>query len=314
MELTRVCVIGGSGYVGRHVVQSLSAGRYLVTVPTRDRERAKPLILLPTVDVIAADVHDPAALARLTRGMDAVINLVGVLHDGRGTRSFDEAHVGLTRKIIAACEQTGVRRYVHMSALGADVNGPSRYQRTKGAAEALVRASSLNWTVFRPSVIFGREDRFLNMFADLLKLLPVVFLGRPDARFQPVYVEDVAAAMVTSLDDLNAQGLTYELCGPRVYKLRELVTLVGELTGHRRPVIGLGDTLSYLQALVLEFLPGHLLTRDNYRSMQVDNVCDAPFPFGISPKALEAEAPTWLAAASPRARYRAYRGQARRAS
>ncbi|HYK16192.1 MAG TPA: NAD(P)H-binding protein, partial [Burkholderiales bacterium] len=182
MELTRVCVIGGSGYVGRHVVQSLSAGRYLVTVPTRDRERAKPLILLPTVDVIDADVHDPAALARLTRGRDAVVNLVGVLHDGRGTRSFEQAHVGLTRKIIAACEQTGVRSYVHMSALGADVNGPSRYQRTKGAAEALVRASRLNWTMFRPSVIFGREDRFLNMFADLLKLLPIVFLGRPDAR------------------------------------------------------------------------------------------------------------------------------------
>jgi len=168
--------------------------------------------------------------------------------------------------------------------------------------------------MFRPSVIFGREDRFLNMFADLLKLLPIVFLGRPDARFQPVYVEDVAAAMVASLDNLDAQGQTYELCGPRVYKLRELVTLVGELTGHRRPVIGLGDTLSYLQALVLEFLPGHLLTRDNYRSMQVDNVCAAPFPFGIAPKALEAEAPTWLAAASPRARYRAYRGHARRAS
>ena len=313
MELKRVCVIGGSGYVGRHVVQALSAQRYLVGVPTRDRERAKPLILLPTVDVVNADVHDPASLAQLTRGMDAVINLVGVLHAGRGARSFEEAHVGLTRKIIAACAQTGVRRYVHMSALGADAHGPSRYQRTKGAAEALVRASDLDWTVFRPSVIFGREDRFLNLFASVLKILPVVLLGSPRARFQPVYVEDVAAALVASLDRREAFGKTYELCGPRVYTLRELVALVGDLTGHRRPIIGLIDPLSYVQALALEFLPGRLLTRDNYRSMHVDNVSAQPFPFGIRARALEAEAPTWLAAASPRARYRAYRDHAGRA-
>ena len=137
-----------------------------------------------------------------------------------------------------------------------------------------MRASSLDWTIFRPSVIFGRDDRFLNMFATLLKLLPVIFLGRPDARFQPVYVEDVAAALVRSLDDRDAYGKTYDLCGPHVYTLRELVALVGELTGHRRPIIGLGDTLSYLQALVLEFLPGKLMTRDNYHSMKVDNVSE----------------------------------------
>jgi NADH dehydrogenase len=201
-----------------------------------------------------------------------------------------------------------------MSALGADVNGPSRYQRTKGAAETLVRESGLDWTLFRPSVIFGREDRFLNRFAWLLKFLPIVFLGRSRARFQPVFVEDVAAAMVASLGNRESFGKTYELAGPRVYTLRELVMLAGNLTGYRRPVIGLGETLSYLQALTLEFLPGQLLTRDNYHSMQVDNVSTASFPFGIQPRALEAEAPTWLAAASPRARYRAYRGHARRAT
>jgi uncharacterized protein YbjT (DUF2867 family) len=314
MELRRVCVVGGSGFLGGHVVEALSAERYLVRVPSRDRERAKALILLPTVDVLDADVHDPATLARLMHGTDAVINLVGVLHDGHGTRRFSQAHVELTRKIIAACAQTGVRRYLHMSALGADVNGPSRYQRTKGAAETLVRESGLDWTIFRPSVIFGRQDRFLNMFAQLLKFLPVIFLGRPRARFQPVFVEDVAAAIVASVGNRESFGKTYELAGPRVYSLRELVVLVGNLTGYRRPVIGLGDTLSYLQALMLEFLPGRLLTRDNYHSMQVDNVSTAPFPFGIEPRALEAEAPTWLAAASPRARYRAYRGHARRAT
>jgi len=312
MELNKVCVIGGSGFVGSHVVHLLSARRYQVCVPTRDRERAKPLILLPTVDVVDAAVQDMASLQRLLRGMDAVINLVGVLHDGGGERGFEAAHVGLTRKIIAACADTGVRRYVHMSALGADVDGPSRYQRTKGAAEALVRASNLDWTIFRPSVVFGRGDRFLNMFAQLMQTLPVMFLACPRARFQPVYVEDVAAALVAGLDDLATYGKTYELCGPGVYTLRELVQLVGTISGHRRPVIGLGDALSYLQALALELLPGKLMTRDNYASMSVDNVGSQPFPFGIQPAVLEAVAPAWLAAASPRARYRAYRDHARR--
>jgi NADH dehydrogenase len=314
MELKRVCVIGGSGFVGGHVVHMLSAQRYQVRVPTRDRERAKPLILLPTVDVVDANVHDTASLKQLLLGMDVVINLVGVLHDGRGERGFDKAHVELTRKIIAACADTGVRRYVHMSALGAGVDGPSCYQRTKGAAEALVRASNLDWTIFRPSVVFGYNDRFLNMFAQLLKMLPVMFLARPQARFQPVYVEDVAAAMVAAIDNRATVGKAYDLCGPRIYTLRELVAFVGKATGHRRPVIGLGDALSYLQALVLEFLPGGLMSRDNYRSMSVDNVSSEPFPFGIQPAALEAVAPAWLGIASPRARYRAYRDHARRAS
>ena len=312
MELKRVCVIGGGGFVGRHIVHLLSERRYQVSVPSRDRERTKSLILLPTVDVIYANVHDPAGLTRLLCGMDAVINLAGVLHDGPGERGFDEVHAGLTRKIIAACSANGVHRYVHMSALGADVNGPSRYQRTKGAAEALVRNSKLDWTIFRPSVVFGRDDQFLNMFAQLLKLLPVMFLACPGARFQPVYAEDVAAAFVRSLDDLTTYGQSYDLGGPRIYTLRELVALVGRLTGHARPVIGLGKTLSYLQALVLELLPGSLMTRDNYHSMAVDNVSGQPFPLGIRPHALEAVAPAWLAAASPRARYRAYRDHARR--
>ena len=314
MELNNICVIGGSGFVGGHVVQLLSARRYQVCVPTRDRERAKPLILLPTVDVVDADVHDAATLARLTRGMDAVINLVGVLHDARGKRGFEQAHVELTQKIMAACAANGVRRYVHMSALGADINGPSRYQRTKGKAEALVRASRLDWTIFRPSVIFGRNDRFLNLFALFMKLAPVMFLACPRARFQPVHVEDVAAAMVMSLDDLASYGKTYDLCGPRVYTLRELVATVGAITGHRRPIIGLGNALSYLQALALELLPVKLMTRDNYHSMQVDNVSSQSFPFGIEPAALEAVAPAWLGNASPRGRYRAYRDHAGRAS
>jgi len=306
-----ICVIGGSGFVGRHILHLLAARDCNVRVPTRRRERAKQLILLPNVDVVEANVHAEAELADLVRGMDAVVNLVGVLHDARGESGFEQAHVELPRKVIAACQAGGVRRYVHMSALGADVNGPSRYQRTKGAAEALVRASPLDWTIFRPSVIFGRDDSFLNLFALMLKLAPVMFLASPDARFQPVFVEDVAGAFARSLDDLAAYGKSYDLCGPRVYTLRELVALVGAVTGHRRPIVGLNTPLSYLQALVLELLPGRLMTRDNYHSMKIDNVSSQPFPFGIQPAAIEAVVPAYLGNDSPRARYRAYRDRAR---
>jgi uncharacterized protein YbjT (DUF2867 family) len=309
MVLNNICVIGGSGFVGRHVLHLLSADGLNVTVPTRRRERAKGLILLPTVDVVEADVHDPAALAQLTRGMDAVINLVGMLHD---TRSFEQAHVELPRKVIAACHANGVRRYLHMSALGADVDGPSKYQRSKGAAEALVRASDLDWTLFRASVIFGRDDNFLNLFALLLKLAPVMFLPSPNARFQPVFVEDVAAAIVHSLSDPAACGKSYDLCGPKVYRLRELVALVGGISGHRRPIVGLNDTLSYLQALAMELLPVKLMTRDNYCSMKIDSVSSQPFPFGLKPAAIEAVVPTYLGSDSPRSRYRSYRGRAHR--
>lgn len=309
MELKNVCVIGGSGFVGRHILHLLAAGSCNVRVPTRRRERVKQLILLPNVDVVEANVHAEAELAQLVRGMDAVVNLAGVLHDARGERGFEQAHVELPRKVIAACQANGVRRYVHMSALGADVNGPSKYQRTKGAAEALVRASLLDWTLFRPSVIFGRDDNFLNLFALLLKLAPVMFLASPNTRFQPVFVEDVARAFVHSIADVATCGKSYDLCGPRVYTLRELVALVGQMTGHRRPIIGLNAALSYLQALAMELLPVKLMTRDNYYSMKIDNVSNQPFPFGIQPAAIEAVVPAYLGNGSPRARYRLYRNR-----
>lgn len=312
MDITTVCVIGGSGFVGRHICHRLAARGYRVRVPTRDPERAKQLILLPTVELIAADVHDADDLARAIRGGEAVINLVGVLHDAGGRHGFAQAHVALARKAAAACRQEGIQRYIHMSALNADPKGPSAYLRSKGEAEAAVRGPGLDVTVFRPSVIFGREDSFLNLFANLLRYLPVVFLGSPNARFQPVFVEDVAAAFVKSLEDLMSFGKIYELCGPKVYTLRELVAYVGRTTGHARPVIGLNDTLSYWQAFAMEWLPVKLLTRDNYYSMKVDSVCRCEFPFGIRPAALEAVAPAWLALQTPRMRYQRFRNRAGR--
>ena len=313
MEITTVAMIGGAGFVGRHICHRLAAEGYRVRVATRDRERAKDqLIFLPTVEVASVNVHDPRELAAFARGADALMNLVGVLHDGRGEGSFQAAHVELAAKAVSACREAGVRRLLHMSALQSSPGAPSRYLRSKGEAEGIVRASDLAWTIFRPSVIFGNGDSFLSLFAQLLRSLPVVFLACPNARFQPVFVEDVAACCTRSLVEPESAGQSYDLCGPRVYRLRELIELVGAVTGRRRPVIGLNDTLSYWQAYAMEWLPVKLMTRDNYRSMQLDNVCDCEFPFGIEPAALEAIAPTYLAQRTPRQRYQWMRRRARR--
>ena len=313
MLINTVAVLGGSGFVGRHVCHALVQEGYRVRVATRDRERAKvELILLPTVDVSEVDIHDTGALGAFMRGADAAINLVGVLHQGNGNASFEQAHVELTRRVIAACRTERIDRLLHMSALNASPEGPSVYLRTKGEAERLVRDSGLAWTVFRPSVIFGRGDRFLNLFAQVMRLAPVVALACPDARFQPVFVEDVARAFEASLEDIGSHGKSYDLCGPRVYRLRDLVEFVGVATGRRRPVIGLNDTLSRLQAGAMGLLPVKLMTLDNYRSMQVASVCDCPFPFGILPTGLEGVALTYLGNRTPRARYQEMRERARR--
>ena len=311
MNVASVLVLGGSGFVGRHVVSQLAAQGLRVTVPTRSRERAKHLILLPTVDVVEADINDRATLQRLTPGVDAVINLVGVLH--ATAAGFERAHVELVRSVVTVCRAAGVRRVLHMSALGADPKAPSRYLVTKAEAEAVLAESGLAWTIFRPSVIFGREDNFLNMFAKIERLLPLIVLASPGARFQPVYVGDVARAFLRALPDDSTAGERYSLCGPRVYTLRELVAYAGELSGHRRPILPLGESMSMLQAAILEKLPGPLMSRDNVLSMRKDNVCDCAFPerFG-TPAALEAVAPEYIAATAARSRFDVFRARSGR--
>jgi uncharacterized protein YbjT (DUF2867 family) len=309
----RVVVLGGSGFVGRHLVACLSAAGVSVVVPTRRREMAKHLILLPTVEVVEADVHDTPALARMLAEATAVVNLVGILNES-GAATFARVHVELAAHVVDACKVAGVRRLLHMSALHADIAGPSNYLRSKGEAEAHVKASGLDWTIFRPGVIFGREDAFLNLFAKLSRLLPVIALAAPDARFQPVYVGDVVQVMACALADDAARGRSYDLCGPATYTLRELVRYVGEVSGCVRPIIPLGPGLSRLQATTLEFLPGKLMSRDNLASMSKDSVCDGPFPaeFGVTPTALEAIAPQYLAPiamSSPFERYRTNGGR-----
>jgi NADH dehydrogenase len=269
----------------------------------------------------------PGVLERLIAGKHAVYNLVGILHSRRGRGDergpndygpdFARMHVELPQAIVAACRATSVRRFLHMSALGANPEGPSEYQRSKGIGEkAVLAAEDLDVTVFRPSVVFGPEDRFLNQFAHMARLLPGIAVPCPDAKFQPVYVGDVARALHFALEEPEARGRAYELCGPRVYTLKQLVETVCAITGRRRVVTGLPDRLSYLQAWMLEHLPGKLMTRDNYRSMQVPNTCEARFPFGFHSQALEAVAPAWLAPSglptSPRERYPQLRWRARR--
>jgi uncharacterized protein YbjT (DUF2867 family) len=315
MKVQSVCVIGGSGFLGGHVVQQLAARGIRVRVPTRRRERAKALIVLPTVDVVNADVHDPQALERVVAGSDAVISLAGILHENRAG-DFARIHTELPRKIVDACRERGVRRLLHVSALKAAHDAPSEYLRSKADGEQQVRvaqASGIRTTIFRPSVIFGREDRFLNLFARLAQALPFIALASPKARFQPVYVEDVARAMVESLEMSHTYDQNLDLCGPTAYTLQELVEYVCKLLQMERPILPLNDDMSHLLAWMMEWLPVKLMSRDNYLSMKVDSVCDCAFPemFGFRPSPLEAIVPLYLLDNTPRARYRWFRFRAR---
>lgn len=300
MKIRTVCLIGGSGFVGRHVANLLCSEEMKVRIATRRRERVKSeLIVLPTAEVIEANVHDLQVLAQLVAGCDAVINLTGILHES-SKGDFHRIHSELPRKIVDVCRNTGVRRLVHVSALKAAHDAPSEYLRSKAAGEQQIRAaeaSMVQTTIFRPSVIFGRDDQFLNLFAKIAGLTPVIPLACSDARFQPVFVEDVARAIVHCLDNPETFSRTFELCGPTVYRLRELVEYVCTLRGIRRWILPLSRRMSLLQAWALERLPGHLMSQDNLRSMQVDNICESPASMlpGFEPIALESVAPGYLA-------------------
>lgn len=313
MKINNVCIIGGSGFVGQHIAHLLSTSGVNLYIPTRRRERAKSLLVLPTVDVIETNIHDPDELDRLLVGIDAVINLVGILEG-----DFISVHAELPKKIIAACKRKGISRILHMSALNANINGTSAYLRSKGEGERIVTESNLKMTIFRPSVIFGPGDSFLNLFADLVQRLPVLPLASPNSKFQPVFVEDVVKVIAASLSNSATFGQSYDLCGPKIYSLRQIVEYVSAITKHKPRIIGLNDWLSYIQATALEFLPGKLMTRDNYLSMKTDSICDCnnesrlTAGFGIHPTKLEEIAPLYLAHNMPRVRYSGYRDRAGR--
>lgn len=316
MNISPVLVLGGSGFVGRHVCEQLVRAGHQVTVPTRRASRAASVQTLPGLTVIETDVHDDAALAALMAGHSAVVNLIAVLHGDEAR--FERMHVQLPQRIAAAMRQAGVERLVHVSALGADLQGPSLYQRSKARGEAVLASAGLDLTVLRPSVIFGAEDRFLNLFADLQQVFPFMPLAGSGTKFQPVWVNDVAAAIVRCLQDRRTIGQTCEACGPETFTLGELVKRSGQWAGVNggkgRPVIPLPRWVGWLQALAMEMLPGEpLMSRDNLASMAVDNVASGQLPglqaLGITPAALSAVAPTYLGHKGPRSRLEDWRSQ-----
>ena len=297
--MSRVCILGGTGFVGRHLAARLVARGHSVKVLTRHRFLHTDMLVLPTLDLVQADVYDPGVLRREFEGCDAVVNLVGILNErGHKGAGFRLAHVGFTEAVLQACRGARVPRLLHMSALNADKRGPSHYLRTKGEAAALVLAAKQpQVTVFEPSVIFGPGDSFLTRFARLLKHTPLLFpLAWPKALFAPVYVGDVVEAFTRCLEQRLGVGQRYMLCGPRVYTLRQLVAYTAKLSGLRRLVIGLPRPAAWLQAALMEWLPGKPFSLDNYRSLKVDSVSDEDglAELGITATPLEAIAPTYL--------------------
>jgi uncharacterized protein YbjT (DUF2867 family) len=304
----KILLLGGTGFVGRHVCEKLAQLQWRVTVATRRTANAQHLQMLPLVDVVQADVHDEATLTQLVAGHDAVVNLVAILHGKRA--DFERTHVELPAKLARACLAAGVKRLVHVSALGADPlqaeAAPSMYLRSKSQGEAALQGAvkdGLQLSVLRPSVIYGAEDKFLNVFASLQRIFVFMPLAGAAARFQPVWVEDVAQAVARCLQDRGTIGKTYELCGPDVRTLKELVQIAGRAVGanHGRglPVVPLPRVLGRLQAWLLELAPGQpLMSRDNLDSMRIDNVASGKLPglqaLGITPAALAAIVPSYL--------------------
>ena len=301
MATKRIAVLGGSGFVGRHLVAAFTRAGYATRVFTRRRSRSRHMLVMPTCEIVETNVHLASNLNSHLAGCDAVVNLTGILneHSGAGDR-FSAVHAELPGKLAEACRHNRIERILHMSALGASADAPSEYLRTKFHGERAAHAAQADGiavTSFRPSVIFGPDDSFFNRFAGLLALSPFVFpLACPQARFAPVYVEDVVLAFLTALGDDSTAGQCYELGGPRTYTLRELVAYTAEVTGRRRLIVGLGDRLSRLQAQVLERIPGKPFSTDNYLSTKVDSVCSSNDleRLGIAPRSVESVVPGYL--------------------
>jgi len=314
----KIFIVGGSGFVGGHLARRLAEDDHQITIATRYAPGARDLGVIPGVRLAQVNPYDLDALTQALEGHDVVINLVGILNErGFGGGGFRRAHVELVEKLIIACEAARVSRFVHMSALNAG-QGESYYLITRGQAEELVMASSQNGqlqtTIFRPSTIFGPDDSFLNRFADLLKISPLLPLARPDAKFAPVYVGDVVEAFARALQTDDSHGQVYELCGSEIWSLKSLVKWVRDQLGLTRVVIGLPDAVGWAQGRAFDFVPGKPFSSDNYKSLKIDSVCSENgfAELDIEPWGMSEKAPSWLGAQGRQARYQRYRRAARR--
>ncbi|ABA56916.1 complex I NDUFA9 subunit family protein [Nitrosococcus oceani] len=320
MNIQTVCILGGTGFVGRWLSSHLVEQGYKVRVLTRHWQRHRDLLVLPGLRLMETDVYDPAQLAAQFNGCQSVINLIGILNEkGRNGHGFRQVHADLPEKVAQICLDTGIKRLLHMSALNADANqGASYYLRSKGEGENRVLAlarQGLEVTIFQPSVIFGPGDSFFNRFGSLLKLSPFIFpLACPEARLTPVYVGDVARAFARALSDKEDFSQSYELCGPKIYTLKQLVEYTAKVLELKRRVIGLSDKLSRIQASIFEYVPGKPFSKDNYASLQVPSIChrNGLHELGIEPTAIDAIVPGYLGQVSQRSQYLELRRHAQR--
>lgn len=315
----KVFVLGGSGFVGGHLVRRLSAAGHRVTVGTRYAPSARHLRIVPRVTIRQCNPYDMESLTPILEGHDAVVNLVGILNErGFGGKGFHRAHVELVEKLIISCDAARVARLVQMSSINAG-RGDSHYLRSRGQAERLVNEAGsdglLQTTILQPSVIFGPDDSFISRFATLLKFSPVLPLARPRTRLAPVYVDDVVEAIERVLMLEMQSGRTYELAGAEVWSLKELVLWLRDQLGLRRAVIGLPDALGWLQGLIFNLVPGKPFSTDNFKSLGLDSVCtdNGLIELGIDPWGISQLAPTWLNSAGRQQRYQSFRRRARRA-
>jgi uncharacterized protein YbjT (DUF2867 family) len=293
-----ICVLGGTGFVGTELATRLARAGHWVRIPTRGPGHGEHLRVISTVELVSANVHDPRTLAQLLAGMDAVINLIGILNES-GRNTFQSAHADFAAKLVGAARGAKVRRLLHMSSLGADrERGPSLYLRSKGEAEQHIRAAAhLDWTIFRPSVIFGPRDSLTNRFATLLRLAAGLLpLARSQARFAPVYVGDVAEAFMRCLEERDSFGEILELCGPQILTLEQIVRMTAAVARLPCHLVRLPDALGRTQAALLGLLPGKPLSLDNFRSLTVDSLCtqDGFARLRIDPRPMMAELPYYL--------------------
>ena len=310
-NMQNVCLIGGSGFLGTELADQLSRHGKNIRVLSRDLRKMKSLRVVPTIEVVQVDPYDADALSHAFEGQDVVINLVGILNNsvGRGG-SFEEAHVTLARNIVTAANAQNTSRIIQISSLHADADGPSEYLRTKGQAAQILKESGLQLSVFCPSVIFGNGDGLYTRFANLLRAMPFMPLSCADARFAPVYVGDVSKAVCSAIDDHSTVGQSYNLCGPDVFTLREIVEYTTEVLEIKRKIIPLPNAIAKIQAFMMELIPGKPFSRDNFNSMQVDSVCEDSD--SLQPTSVRKIVPTYLGKMNRQSRLQHYRETARR--